>query len=360
MVGGAFPSWCLAALVGLGIGLAASLVLVDLLHLSLPAALQLWRVHWLAHWFAMAGMGVLLCHATKRGDVPHALLLALTGLLGWGSTEWIWLPFGLFYIAWPHIRTSLRPRIQTLLGVLFGMGILGLLLSFIGTELANFRLANQRLDLYALDRRLLAFPLVALGLPLAGVYAWYRSSHEARWALVGLVLVPAMAIAVARWDIRAPARRALDAHANSPDVFGASIPADALVYWDNMGLLGTWSVLRRADYYDPQQLSGLVFNRGTVDDAEARINRMTPLMTESQACQQSLSGPNPATGCRISDASMQSACGTSPLPKPDYLVLPYRQPQPSLGAWTMKDDATGEAMATYWLYRCSDVAPPPP
>ena len=219
---------------------------------------------------------------------------------------------------------------------------------------------RQRLDLYALDRRLLGFPLVALGLPLVGVYAWDRSSQRARWALVGLVLFPAMVIAAARWDIRAPARRALDAHANTPDVFGASIPANAMVYWDNMGLLGTWSVLRRADYYDPQQLSGLVFNRGTVDGAEARVNRMTPLMTESQACQQSLAGPNSTNVCRISDASMQSACGAGSLPRPDYLILPYRQPQPSLGAWTMKDDATGQPMATYWLYRCIDVVPSPP
>lgn len=360
IAGGAFASWCLAALVGLGIGLAASLVLVDLLHLSLPAALQLWRVHWLAHWFAMAGMGILLNHAFQRRDIPHALLLALTALLAWGAAEWIWLPFGLFYIAWPRIQERLRPRVRTLLGLLFGLGILLLALSFIGTELANFRLANQRLDLYALDRRLLAFPLVALGLPLAGVYAWHHSSHGARWALVALVLFPAMVVAAARWDIRAPTRRALDAHANAPDLFGASIPANALVYWDNMGLLGTWSVLRRADYYDPQQLSGLVFNRGTVDGAKARIQRMAPLLSESQACQQSLAGAKSPGTCRISDTSMQSACGTGPLPKPDYLILPYRQPQPSLGVWTMKDDATGEAMATYWLYRCIDVVPHTP
>lgn len=353
--GSAFRSWCIAALAGLGTGIAASLLLVDVLHLSLPAGLQLWRVHWLAHWFAMAGMALLLFDAARRRDAAHALLLALTGLLAWGSVEWIWLPFGLFYLAWLGLAERLRPHVRRLLGWLFGLAILLLLLQYVGTELANFRMAHGRLDLYALDRRLFAFPLFALGLPLAGLYLWRRATHTARSALVALVLCPAVVVAATCWDIRAPSRRALDAHANMPALFGAAIPDDALVYWDGVGLLGTWSVLRRADYYDPQQLSGLVFNKGTVDDASVRITRMTPLMTESMACEQALAASDQHVGCSISDTSMQQACGPGALPKPGYLVLPYRQTQRSLGSWTMEDASTGQAIATYWLYRCSDV-----
>ncbi|HSD15665.1 MAG TPA: hypothetical protein VLC71_00205 [Thermomonas sp.] len=352
---GAFAPWCIAAVVGLGMGIIASLLLVDVLHLALPAGLQLWRVHWLAHWFAMAALAVLLFHAARRADAAQALLLVLTGLLAWGAAEWIWLPFGLLYIAWPGLATRVRPHVRRLLGWLFGLGILLLLLQYVGTELANFRMAHGRLDLYALDRRLFAFPLLALGLPLAGVYLWRNATSTARSALLVLVLCPAIVVAATRWDIRAPSRRALDAHAHVPALFGATIPGDALVYWDGVGLLGTWSVLRRADYYDPQQLSGLVFNKGTVDDASGRIARMTPLMTESMACEQARAASEPHVRCRISDTSMQQACGAGALPRPDYLVLPYRQPQRSLGSWTMEDTSTGEAIATYWLYRCTDV-----
>ena len=352
--GHAFGSWCIAALVGLCMGLAASLLLVDVLHLALPAGLQLWRVHWLAHWFAMAAMAVLLFHDLARRDVARVLLLVLAGLLAWGPMEWIWLPFGMLYAAWPRIEAHLRPHVRNLLGGLFALGILLLLLNFIINELANFRLVQGRLALYALDRRLLAFPLVALGLPLAALALWNRARPAARWGLLAL-LCPALAVATARWDITSPARHALNAHADTPDLFGQAIPEDALVYWDNVGLLGTWSVLRRADYYDPQQLSGLVFNKGTVDDAKARITRMDLLMTESSACQQAMADKDTGSACRISDAGMQRACAPGTLPKPDYLVLPYRQAQRALGSWTMEDASTRQPIATYWLYRCDDV-----
>jgi hypothetical protein len=354
-LGAAFGAWCIAALVGLAMGIAASLLLVDVLHLALPAGLQLWRVHWLAHWFAMASMSLLLFHACKARDASHALLLVLTGLLAWGGMEWIWIPFAMLYVAWPAIGPRLRPHVRRLLGWLFGLGILLLLLQYINTELANFRMAHGRLDLYALDRRLLAFPLIALGLPLAFLHIWRRAKQPVRHGLVLLMLCPAIVVAATGWDIRAPVRRALDAQANSPALFGTTIPEDALVFWDGVGLLGTWSVLRRADYYDPQQLSGLVFNKGTVDDASVRITRMTPLITESMACEQALAASDQHIRCRISDASIQQACGAGALPKPDYLVLPYRQAQRSLGSWTMKDASTGQAIATYWLYGCTDV-----
>ena len=165
ILGGEFGAWCIAALAGLGLGIATSLLLVDVLHLALPAGLQLWRVHWLAHWFAMAAIALLLLHASRRRDAAHALLLVLTGLLAWGQVEWIWLPFGLFYVAWPHLADRVRPHVRSLLAWLFGLGILLLLLQYLTTELANFRMAHGRLDLYALDRRLFAFPLLALGLP---------------------------------------------------------------------------------------------------------------------------------------------------------------------------------------------------
>ena len=352
-----FGAWCMAALIGLTAGLAASLLLVDVLHLALPAGLQLWRAHWLAHWFAMAAMAVLLFHDLARRDVARALLLVLAGLLAWGPMEWIWLPFAMLYAAWPRVQAHLRPHVRQLLGGLFALGILLLLLNFIITELANFRLAQRRLALYPLDHRLLAFPLFALGLPLTALLLWNRAATAQRWCLL-VMLCPVLAIAAVRWDITAPARRALDAHANTPNLFGPHIiPRDALVYWDNISLLGTWSVLRRADYYDPQQLSGLVFNKGTVDDASLRIARMEPLIVESIDCQQAASAwLKPTAACRISDAAMQRACASTPLPKPDYLVLPYRQPQPSLGSWTMIDHTSGKPIATYWLYHCADVA----
>lgn len=355
--GTAFAQWSRAALAGLALGITASLLLVDGLHLILPTGLQLWRVHWLAHWFAMAALAVLLVRHANSRNTGRALLLSLTALLAWGPIEWAWLPFALLYLAWPRLEIRLRSGVRMLLGALFAAGILILVLHHFATELSNFHAAHKRLDLYALDKRLLAFPVIALGLPCLAAWFWQRIDHPAKMAMAGILLCPFVVLAAARWDIRAPDRRTLDAQAGTPDLFDVHIPTDALVYWDSMSLVGTWSVLQRSDYYDPQQLSGLAFNRGTMKDAVARISRLGPLMEESFACQQMPAAADPENNCRISDAAMQKACGPGPTPKPDFLILPYRQPAPPLGSWTMQDASTNEPIDTFRLYRCSDIVP---
>lgn len=350
-----FGRWCLAALLGLALGIGASLILVDGLHLELPIALQLWRVHWLVHWLAMASMALLLQQALSKHDFPQALLLGLTGLLVWMGPEGVWLPFAALLLVWPRLTDRLQPRARTLMGALFALGITLLALQYVSNEWLNFRQSGSQLDLYALDKRLFAYPLVALGLPLAGLWLWNRASRPLRALLLVGLLLPACVLAGLRWDIRAPTRRALDAHANSPDLFDVDIPEDATVYWDNMSLLGTWSVLRRSDYYDPQQLSGLAFNRGTVTEAVARIIRMTPLMNETYACQQRIQGQGVPVACTLSPASLEAACAPGSPAPPDFLILPFREPIRTFGSWIPRDIATAAPLGQYWLYRCKDV-----
>lgn len=349
-----FGRWCLAALLGLALGISASLVLVDGLHLELPTALQLWRVHWLAHWFAMAAMALLIRQAIIDHDSPQAILLGLTALLVWIGPAGVWLPFMALYMAWPKLALLLQPRARSLLGLLFGLGIGLLAIQFIGNEWLNFRLSGSRLDLYALDKRLIAFPLIAAGLPLLGGWLWYRSSPIPRALLTGLLLAVSL-IAGLRWDIRAPLRRELDAFADTPGVFGVPIPADATVYWDNMSLLGTWSVLRRADYFDPQQLSGLAFNRGTVIESIARIRRLDPLMTDGENCREHPHSAGTRPDCTIRLGSLERACAPGNPAPPDFLVLPTRQSIRAIGSWTPRDLTTAAPLGQYWLYRCKDV-----
>jgi len=351
-----FARWCLAALLGLALGIGASLVLVDGLHLELPVALQLWRVHWLAHWFAMASLALLLQQELSKRNFTQALLLGLTGLLVWLDTEGAWLPFAALLPVWPRLAMRLQPHARTLLGTLFALGITLLTLQYASNEWLNFRQSGSQLDLYALDKRLIAYPLLALGLPLTGLWLWSRASRPLRFLLFAGLLLPACVLAGMRWDIRTPTRRALDAHANSPDLFGVDLPKDATVYWDNMSLLGTWSVLRRSDYYDPQQLSGLAFNRGTVTEAMARIARLESLMNETYACQQRAQERGAPVACTLSRGSLEAACTPGGSRPPDFLILPYRQSGPSRGEWTMTDPATSMPIARFWLYRCSDFA----
>src|SRR5690606_9952927 len=130
-----FARWCGAALVGLALGLGTSLVLVDGLHLVLPAGLQLWRVSWLAHLFAIATLAALLFRDVGARNIPRVLLLVLSALLAWSNSHWLWLPFAFVYVAWPRLSGAMRPRLAWTLCALFALGILLLLARHVATEL---------------------------------------------------------------------------------------------------------------------------------------------------------------------------------------------------------------------------------
>lgn len=351
---GPFGDWCAAALAGLVLGIASSLALVDALHLELPAGLQLWRVHWLAHWLAIAAVAALLFRDIRAGDVPRALGLSLSALLAW-KVGWIWVPFALLYAFWPQFSANVQPRLKTLLGGLFAAGMLILLAHYVATELLVFRQAKHRLDMYPLDHRLMMFPLVALGVPLLGLHLWNRMSAIRRWWLIVGVLCPLTVLGAMRWNDRPAIPVAMETNAFRPDIFGMPIPDDAEVFWDSVSVIGPWLVLHRADYFSPQQLSGVVFNQETAQDGFQRSARTSPLAMEGWNCRQRARSVEEIKRCRISDANIQRACAPDPAPRPDYLVLPYRLSQRALGDWTIVDPATGEAAATYWLYDCRDV-----
>lgn len=352
----AFGHWCMAGLIGLLLGVVASLVLVDVLHLLLPAALQLWRAQWLAHLLANAAVGVLLFQDLKSGgDAKRASVLALATLMACTGFLWTWIPVFALYATWPVISPRMTSKFRiTLMGLCIAM-LLGVFIFHVADEWLPFRLAHYRLDLYAIDRRIIAFPLLALGLPLLGLYLWELCPRGWQQAgLTGLALV-LVVLGVARWDARSPVARALEARSFSPDLFGASLPADAQVFWDLPMYPAVWVALKRADYFSPWQLAGSVFNRGTPQEGRLRLERIRPVIEEDMYCQDRSVPLKEREHCRISEASLRQACGPGPNSPPDYLVLPYRQDQSPLGQWSVIDPVTGEAATTFWLYACRTV-----
>lgn len=352
---GRFGPWCTAATAALAMGLVANLLLVDWLHLQLPAAMQLWRVHWLAHWMAMAAIGALLFRDIQARDAVRALCLAMVGLLAWKAEGWLWLAFALLYAGWPVLSARMRPRLHAWLGGLFALGLLLLLARHASTEWLTFRDAHYRLDLYAIDRNLLAFPLVAFALPVLSWAAWEHLAQRGRWLLLVAGLGPLVALAATSWDARTPMTLAVERNAFRPDLFGHPIPESAEVFWDEISVIGPWLTLGRVDYFSPQQLSGAVFNRMTGQSGRERLQRVQPIIEESLYCQGHPILNQRGDPCRISDASLRRACAPGPILRPDYLILPYAQRLRALGKWSIADPATGEPVVTYWLYDCRDV-----
>lgn len=351
---GTFGSWCAASLVALGLGLGANLLLVDGLHLVLPAQIQLWRVQWLAHWFAMAGLGVLAYREIHARDWSRLITMTLAITLTWRLANWIWLLPALFYVGWPYLQKATTARMCSLIGALCCIALLVLFADYAGDELVMFRLAHYRLDLYAFDRRLLVFPLLAFALPATGIALWSRAHALGRMAL--LILLCGLTILGAwRWDLRPPQVLAMEGAAFHERLFGINIPSNAQIMWGYDEPLGAWLVLKRASYFSPHQLSGQIFSRTMAIDGRQRLNRVYPLLYDYRACQAHSQPSGQREQCHISEAALRQTCAPGPNPPPDFIVLPFPQPQPALGHWIIRDPATGAVAETWRLYRCADI-----
>ena len=358
-LGGPFGRWCLAGLAGIALGFGASLLLADILHLVLPMGLQLWRVQWLAHWLAIAALASMLYRDFHAGHRGRALLLVLSAQLAWGGASWSGFVLAVLYAAWPWLINRDRARLESWLAWAFGMVLALLFAGHAVSELEGFALAGHRIDHYALDRHLFAFPAIALGLPLLGLYAWERSTKRGRMLMTACLLLPLLALGIALWDARSATTRAVENAAFRSDIFGVKIPETAQVYWTPEMLTGPWLVLRRASYFSPGQLAGQMFNRETALDGRAREARVLPLSREVAACRRDKRPLDQREHCRISDESMRLACAPGPTKAPDYLVLPYRRPSGALGHWSIVDPLTERPAMTFWLYACEDVMDAP-
>ena len=347
-----FSQWCLAALIGLAMGLGGTLVFADGLHLVLPTALQLWRVHWMAHLLAMASVAALMCRDFHAKEPGRALCLGLALLLAQGAS-WIWLPFALLYSFWTRALGIEPSPIKHLLGTLCLLGSLVLFALYAANEWLPFRMAHYRLDLYAFDRRILIFPLVSLGLPFMATWLWRRSGASLRWCLMLGVLTPLLLLGACRWDARPPIAHLVEGGQVGPSVFGPTLPEHAQVFWMNDQFPTVWLGLGRAEYFSVRQLAGVVFNRGTAIEANQRLDRVTLAIREDLYCQQLPQARRER--CQLDDEAMRNACQPGPTRRPDYMVLRYHQPQRSLGRWDFIDPATGQAAVTYWLYSCEQV-----
>lgn len=351
-----FGPLCAAAAAGLLLALMASFLLVDVLQLALPAGLQLWRAHWIAHWLAMAALTTLAWLDLRARDLPRALLLMLALLLTRNVVGYAWMVLIGLYIAWPKLVVDgAATRLRPVLGWLFAIGIATLFASYFLLEWDRFRVAHYRLDLYAIDRRLLLFPVVPFGLSLLGLLLWQRLIEPARMALVTMILLPLTAVAALRWDARPPLVLATEGHAGSPDIFGKPLPQDAQVLWLQWGVLEAWLVLNRASYYSPHQVAGQVFSRDLSFDANRRAAHLSPLMFDEIACEDRTHPKGEGAQCRISNEGLRGACEPPIGRGPDYLVLPYRQLQPERGKWAIEDPVTGQTILTWRLYACADL-----
>ena len=133
------------------------------------------------------------------------------------------------------------------------------------------------------------------------------------------------------------------------------LPENAQVFWYPGSIMGPWLVLQRANYFSPGQVAGEIFSRETAIDARGRIEKLRPLIEQGLGCDQARLAGTYHRDCAISPGNLRIACEPGPVPPPDFLVLPYQQPQGAIGTWALVDPAGLQSDSKLYLYKCSDL-----
>lgn len=352
-------SFAWAVLVAASCGLVASLILVDLLHLVLPTGLQLWRVHWLLHWLAVASIPWLVADQYRRSGYWHEmrlLLLAAMFAVGFPVGPQPLPPYALLiliplFLAW----SWLSGRISQVVKGLLALGVVVMMLISFGRLAVmvwnlHLQLPDTR-DMFRPEVVLFSFPLLGGALSAVGVLAWQRWRKSRDVMIMGVML--ALLYAGATWDHRNPWTRQIESMQFEQNVFGVQLRPGAQVFWDGE-LLAPWLILNRPSYMNNLQNAGLLFNRGTAEEAHRRLASMHVFNFQKELCQVINGLQGALDACVPDDEAVAEVCAGSN-GRLTYVVLPYALKTAAYGKWLVAGGVRGDLPITYRLYRCDDL-----
>jgi len=357
---GTINKFCSILLQATALGFACSALFADWLQLVWPTGLQIWRIQWLLHWLAMAGIPFLLFRLYRRGHAerPRLLLLVAIAVIGVTPNQavppWAVLITIPMFLLWPHIRERISPKISRLL---MGAIVLSLAIAcarYWWDVFNKYKLHDNNWYRFRLDLAILSFPLITGSFTIAGIRFWHRSQHLVRYLLL-IALTLWLAYAAIFWDRRNDWTRSLESATPSQSVFGTKIPQGSQVYWENE-LLAPWLILNSPSYFSGHQMSGLLFNRKTAEEAHIRSETLSILEIQTQICDIMNTLNRTNASCLIDDDAVRNACAASER-RLDYLVLRNSLKAPAKGTWTAFNE-NNKRPVTYYLYACKDFALP--
>lgn len=325
-----------------------SLLLVDILQLTLPASLQFWRVHWLLHWLAMACLPwIVWRHAQERDWLKLALFLAvvLSGIQPMAANPGLPGLIGL-YAAWPWIEKRLNPACQY--GIVCLAVVVALLHAWTYHMLLFAPVALSRQTIFYAVR---IFIIVVL-LFFLPVYIARKGNFSALTNLTLVAIVFSSIIFVqGLWDQRKQKTILYENTNPLSQPFGIELEKNSQILWLNE-LLPTWMTLGRASYMSNSQMAGIVFNRQTAIHANRRNQLLHTRTATGNDCAFIKIRNDPSyIPCTPDEHAMRQVC-LQTAGALDYIVLPYKLALPLHGIWTYSKNNRDAA----YLYACRDLA----
>ncbi|MFC4925780.1 MULTISPECIES: hypothetical protein [Delftia] len=357
----ALRKWSVLALWTTAISCVASILLVDLLKLVLPAGLQLWRAHWLLHWAALVSTPLAIIGMRDQGksQQPRLVLFSATivaaapyGALASVHAAIFTIPL---YFAWPHIQKKISRPYVLALYIGLAAAITGTYLRYVAylLDISNPNLQEIRWERLGLA---LTHPVVLITIIFFALKYWHRK-ESIRPYIFGATAALAVASFI-NWDQRSPLATQIEKSKNPDKIFNYSIEPGATVYWSGQ-LLAPWVMLHKPSYWNELQQAGLLFNRGTALESQRRANLLYPYQFQSELCKM-MDNLNKKPGiCQIDVESLKDACHDKYF-KLDYLIIPNTLPITPLGKAYMQNDEKNKNESTMsgeylYLYACKDI-----
>ena len=336
-----------AAIAATGVaGVAASWVAVDLLDNALVAGLQLWRTHWLLHFFAIVLVPVAATGLWRSGNSARAAAACVAASCCFGRAE---LPVaGLLAVLavildaaerrWPHRMGETAFRLLLLaivcaasVGLVFEVqsrlpSSYGAIRSPVWTDYVN------------------AATSVGGLLPLA-VLLWLAACS--RFAVFAVcAAAAAFALSIATWDARAPWARFIEQSSGHANPFRDVVKPGAVVFWP--GPHGrVWLVLGGPTWFSVDQGAGIVFSRETAIEYDRRKIASRTVRSSMDYCDQ-VAPPN----CDIDSRSVRALCEQPG--GPDYVVLNAPIEGRKIAEWFLPAEI-GPGRQMLHLYACRDL-----
>ncbi len=343
------------------LGTLATLFLADLLRLWLPAALQLWRAHWLLHWLVMAAIPFLLLeeYRSQGRRSPKWWSLVTICALGVPAGDIAPAPIAItllipFYLAWDRLSERVRPGLRKALGRALALLPLALLAKFVFGAVNLIQVTPGGADAPRIEFLLLSFPLVAGALAASLILLWQRIPNWRFFLLAGGAA--ALFYALQDWDRRSTWTRYIESAQHSPELFGVRLEEGAQVYWAEE-LVAPWLILHRPAFFNGHHAAGLVFSRDTGREYDRRRRAFEPLLFQQHLCR-IMDSLNTRPGeCRLSETVVADICREF-AGELRYLVLERNMESgpPPLGTWAIRGGQSGERDILYRLYRCADLS----
>jgi hypothetical protein len=332
----------------------------DLVQDVLLTQLQVWRIYWLTHLFAILVLPLVLLYLWRRpvfgrwAVAGFALAaLAVSANLSTQLLCLLWALLPLLLLRFPAPVSAGLARLAT------GVSCLAMLLvsanvgwhthSAVAAFPERFNGVGDVQIVLGLSVVVGAIGyVVMLGLAASGARRWLSMV-----ALLGLV-----AAGGAWWDQRSDWQRFVEGGLHEHGMpFEGMTPSSAAVYWDD-SLIEPWLLMQRRQFFAAEQGAGLLFSRPTAMEYAAAQNAIRPMIVQQQVCRTvgMLTGVIDLASCGPTLDIIREICSSKPR-RPDYMVFRAEPGSDGIGAaavWTFRP---GDAIhsRSYRLYDCAKL-----